>query len=163
MKALNIASLGGSELFDALLHATKTNRKIRHAPPPNEVKPLSAPPQLRPSLWRTNATVLFVHKYYCTTCEKRHTLPNSHLMVHKTHPLLGEHYIKITPAELLYTYPDVPRQVKTFYTEGTFCDRCFDLFEVIIHAMEGGVIQQNTWEQLPLPLPMPLAENPSVV
>ena len=132
MKNLDISTTPLSELLSGLESLANNNAKSaagRKAKGPKRKPP---PPDKRPQVFRTRwenqAIVMHLVISDCTCCGHQFTAPESGPLLRRTNPTVGTHYKEIAPGE---TYPDLPHETITRYTQVLACHLCFPICSAI--------------------------------
>ena len=124
------------DLWDALLALVPAGRqhivekKLLKAQQP---KP-EAPVPRAASQWRDDEIILIIHEATCRSCDARFQWPNQHLLMRKSHPTLGSHYVQVDPntyQDVELQFPNLPQRTEYQLCEVATCQHCFNIANLL--------------------------------
>lgn len=123
MESIDISKLNGSDLFDALASGKKIKKSVLTTPVIHD-------------LWKDKELILIVHRITCKTCKETYAYPNGKVLLQRTHPTKGEHFVELGPR-----YKDPEIAFKDLFLSEAYrdeevdvCQKCWNLAHVIEKA-----------------------------
>lgn len=99
-----------------------------------EAKSLNAERRAIKPSWRDEEVILIIHEATCSTCFSRFQWPNQWLLVRRSHPTFGVHYVQQeassrTDPELEFAH--LPLRTEYQLCEVRACQHCFGLSNLL--------------------------------
>jgi len=146
MKNTDISTLPLSSLFSGLSSLAENNRKSA-AGRKGKGKKKALPPDKRPQVFRTKWThqAVIMHTVIsdCACCGHQFTTPEGGLLLRRTNSTVGTHLKEMQPGE---TYPDLPHETITRYTQVQACHLCFPLVQCVEHMQASDQLQLDLFD-----------------